>query len=285
MDYAMYTSHTLRPSRVLREIRSGRLASCAKLNLCDPRVVELCGLAGYSTVWMCMEHVPNDWQTIEHCIRAAKIHDMDVIVRVARGSYSDYIRPLECDATGLMIPHVETAEDACKIVEYCRFQPVGKRALDGGNMDAAFCQVPVEEYLAHANAERFLTLQIESPRGMENLDEIAAVPGYEFLLFGAGDFAHRIGKPGQYTCPEVESARLEVERAARKHGKSCLAVGLSLEQEQYKKRNYSIITRASDVLGLGAYFGMQLTGVQGEESNEEQASVYAMAPEPGSGRV
>lgn len=272
-------THLLRRSRVLREIRNGQLATCAKLNLSDPRVVELCGLAGYSTVWMCMEHVPNDWQTIENSIRAAKMHDMDVIVRVARGSYSDYVRPLECDATGLMIPHVETEEDARRIVEYCRFQPVGCRALDGGNMDGAFCQVPVSDYLHHANSERFLIMQIESPRGIQNLEEIAAVPGYEFLLFGAGDYAHRIGKPGQYSCAEVESARRQVERAALKHGKTCLAVGLQLEPQQYKERNYSIITLASDVMGLGTYLADQVKTIREETFATSPQSVYALAKE------
>lgn len=267
----------LRHSRVLKEVREGLVARTAKINLSDPRVIELCGLAGYSAAWLCLEHVPNDWRDVEHCVRAAKIHDLDVIVRVSRGSYSDYIRPFECDATGVMIPHVESAAQAREIVDFCRFRPIGRRALDGGNVDGAFCQAPLQEYLDHANRERFLILQIESPEALENVEEIAAVPGYEFLLFGAGDYAHRIDKAGQYSCAEVESARLRVEAAALAHGKRCMAVGLVLGADALKERGYSVINIASDVKGLGDYLSGQLSSFEqkGARPGAEKASLYS----------
>ena len=74
----------LRRSRVLSELRSGGSATCLKLNLGDPRVVELCGLSGASAVWICNEHVGNDWFNLENQIRAAKLYDMDTIVRVEK---------------------------------------------------------------------------------------------------------------------------------------------------------------------------------------------------------
>ena len=89
----------LRQSRVLKRLRNGRPASCMKLNLSDPRVVEICGLAGVDAIWLCNEHVLNDWLNLEHQVRAAKLHDVDTIVRVSKGSYSDYIKPFEADAT------------------------------------------------------------------------------------------------------------------------------------------------------------------------------------------
>ena len=91
----------MRNSRVLREVRAGQPATCLKINITHPGVVELAGLAGASAVWLCNEHIPNDWLSIEHCVRAAKIHDTDVIVRVARGAYSDYVKPFEADAAGI----------------------------------------------------------------------------------------------------------------------------------------------------------------------------------------
>ncbi len=265
----------LRKSRVLRETRNNQVATCAKINLGDPRVVELCGIAGFSTVWICQEHVPNDWNVIENCVRAAKVHDMDVIVRAPRGSYSDYIRPLECDATGLMIPHVTSAAEAREIVSFCRFQPQGCRPLDSGNVDGAFCQVPLMEYLHHANHERFLILQIECPQGLENVEEIAAVPGFDFLLFGAGDFAHSIGKAGQYNSPEVEAARRRVEKAALAHGKQCMSVGLQLSAEELLQRGYTIVNTASDVLGLSAYFN-QLASIEQEAAAPKSETLYSL---------
>lgn len=265
----------LRNSRILREVREGRVAATAKINLTDPRVIELCGLGGYSGVWLCCEHVPNDWRSIEHAVRAAKVYDMDVIVRVSKGSYSDYILPFECDAAGIMVPHVTSAEEAREVVDRCRFQPLGRRPLDGGNVDGAYCQVPLEEYLAHANKERFIILQIESPEALEVVESIAAVPGYDFLLFGAGDFAHRIGKPGQYNCPEVEAARQRVERAALAHGKRCMAVGLILDESALHARGYSLVNLSSDVVGLGSYLNSQLEEFKLRSKSSALNSLYS----------
>lgn len=244
----------MRPSRVLRENREGQLASCLKINISHPNVVELAGLAGASVVWLCNEHVPNDWQTLEHCIRAAKIHDMDLIVRVSKGAYSDYIKPFEADASGIMVPHVEDAQEAKKIVETCRFFPLGKRPLDGGNIDGSFCQTPMAEYLASSNRERFIILQIESPEAVENIGEIAAVEGYDFLLFGPGDYAHRIGCAGDIQHPEVLNARRKVEDAAKKNGKKLFAVGVGGSPKEQLERGYTVACVGSDVWSLGEAF-------------------------------
>jgi len=89
---------------MLRELRAKQTPTCFKLNLGDPRVIELCGLAGVSAVWICNEHVSNDWFNLENQIRAAKLYDVDTIVRVEKGSYSDYVKPFEADATAIMVP-------------------------------------------------------------------------------------------------------------------------------------------------------------------------------------
>lgn len=244
----------MRKSRVLRDIAAERVATCMKMNLGDPRVIELAGLSGFSAVWLCNEHVPNDWTNLEHCVRAAKLYDVDTIVRVAKGSYSDYIKPFECDATGIMVPHVASADEARAIVDACRFRPIGHRALDGGNSDGLYCQMPAAEYIEYSNHQRYLILQIESPEAAEKVEEIAAVPGYEFLLFGPGDFSHRIGKTGDINAPEVLAARKRVEDAARKNGKMCFSVGVRDTPAELRKRNYHIISLASDVVTLGSGF-------------------------------
>lgn len=244
----------LRSSRILRELRAGHCATSLKLNLADPRVVELAGLAGVSAIWICNEHVPNDWLNVEHMVRAAKLHDMDTIVRVSKGSYSDYLKPFECDATGIMVPHVASAEEARRIVEMVRFHPLGRRPIDGGNVDGLFCQISPEEYIAHSNSERLVTLQIESPQGLEHVEEIAAVPGFDILLFGAGDFSHLIGKVGRVNEPEVVEARKRVAAVARRHGKWVWTPGLFESRENMEVEGTSIFNLGADVIGLGDYF-------------------------------
>lgn len=244
----------MRNSRIRSDYQQKGLATCVKINLGDPRVVELAGLAGFSAAWVCQEHVPGDWSSIEHFVRAGKIHDMDLIVRVSKGSYSDYIKAFECDAAAIMVPHVTSGAEARHIVDMCRFQPVGRRALDGGNVDGAFTQLPLNDYLERSNREKLIILQIESPEGVAAVDEIAAVEGYEFILFGPGDYAHRIGKPGLIHDPEVEDARRKVEIAAKKYGKAGFAVAARGNPRELRERGYGILNLGSDVVSLGQAF-------------------------------
>ncbi len=126
-----------RPSRVLRKLRNGEIVSGTKLNLADPCNAEIAAMCGFDCIWLDMEHVLTDWITLENQIHLAKVYDVDVMVRVAKGPYSDYIRPLEADASGIMVTHLMSLEEAKKIVWQTRFHPTGRRPVDGGNQGGA----------------------------------------------------------------------------------------------------------------------------------------------------
>ncbi len=224
-----------------------------KINLGDPRIIELCGLAGFSAVWICNEHVGNDWFNLENQIRAAKLYDMDTIVRVEKGSYSDYVKPFEADATAIMVPHITTAEEARHIVELTRFHPLGRRAMDGGNVDGAYCQIPLADYIAHSNRERVLIFQIESPEALKNVEEIAAVPGFDGLLFGPGDFSHLLGRPGEINHPEVVAARKHVGTVAKAHDKFAMSAGMIAPRAVLEAEGYRVFNLGADVIGVGQY--------------------------------
>lgn len=254
----------LRPSRLLARLRQGQIATTFKVNFNDPRVIELAGLSGCDAVWICGEHVPNDWTNVEHQIRAARLHDMDSLVRIAKGSYSDYIRPFEADATGIIVPHVISADEARQIVDWVRCHPVGKRPLDGGNTDGQYCLVPLPDYLRHTNEERIIILQIESPEALANVEAIAAVPGFNGLMFGPGDFSHRIGKVGQIDAPEVLAARKRVAAVARRHGKFVMSSGLFQPFADLVAEGHQIFNIGADVIGLGGYLKQRLELVRGQ---------------------
>lgn len=252
MKIQPYEIHPVRASRVMREQREGILSSCVKLSLNSPGSVEIAGISGFSAVWICMEHCSASWNDISHLVRAGKIHDVDVIVRVSKGSYSDYVKAFECDAAGIMVPHVTSAKEAASVVDMCRFQPLGNRPLDGGNADGAYCLASQRDYLANGNQEKFIALQIESPEGLAAVEEIAAVEGYELLTFGPGDFTHRIGKLAGDATLEVIAARERVEAATKKFGKIGFGVGVQGTLEQIKGRGYGILNLSSDVQALGS---------------------------------
>jgi 4-hydroxy-2-oxoheptanedioate aldolase len=259
----------MRPSRVLKKLREGGTAICTKLNLADPRVAEIAAMSGFDCLWNDMEHVPNDLSVIEQQIRAAKAYDVDLLVRVARGSYSDYVRPLEADATGIMVPHIMSLEDAQAVVRMTRFNPIGRRPLDGGNADGAYCVIPLEEYLKQANEQRFVVIQIEDPEPMSQLDEIAALEGIDMLFFGPGDFCHAIGAPGQWDHPEMLEARRRVAEAALSNGKYAGTVSRPESMKELIDIGYRFINLGADVLGLYSYFSGLLDAAAGRTAIRE----------------
>lgn len=263
----------VRPSRILRRLQAGETPACFKLNLVDARVVELACLAGADAVWLCNEHVPNDWLNLENMIRAARLHDVDCIVRVSKGSYSEYVKPFEAGATGIMVPHVATADEARRIVEMTRYQPLGRRPIDGGNIDGWFCQISTTDYIAQCNAEQFVILQIESPEALASVEEIAAVPGFNGLLFGAGDFSHLCGKPGEIGCEETVAARKRVAAAARANGKFAMTPGLIAPWEEQAAEGYNVFNLGADVIGMGDYFRGKLAAF-GKQPFVQARSMY-----------
>ncbi|EAR52722.1 putative aldolase [Oceanicola granulosus HTCC2516] len=243
----------MRPSRVLERIRAGKVARSLKMNTVDPRAVEIFASAGPDVIWLCMEHVGAGWTELEHQIRAARLYGVDTAIRVSRGSYSDYVRGLELDASGLIVPHVMGAEDAREVRDMTKFAPLGRRAVDGGNADARFTRVALADYMAQANSERFVLHQIEDPEGLDQIERIASIDGVDGLLFGPGDYSIRLGIPGQIDHEEVEAARVAVAKVARKHGKIAATVCSQADVARHADLGYNFLNVGADVLALSRY--------------------------------
>ena len=240
-----------RKSRVLEIMRAGKKALCYKSNLSCPRVAEIAGLCGMDAMWICQEHIPTDHSTMENIILAGKAHDMDIIVRVAKGCYSDYIRPLEADAAGIMVPHLMSLEEAEYIAHTVRFAPVGLRPLDGGNADGLFCLIDGREYMKFCNENRLVIVQIEDPEPLPQLDKICQVPGIDMIFFGPGDFSHAIGDPCNFDNPEITRVRQLVVNTAHKYGKFAGTVSVPSLKTCYEE-GFDFVNCGADVVAIGA---------------------------------
>ncbi len=243
----------MRRSRVLEKLRAGQVVSCFKVNLTDAGVCELAAISGFDCVWVDMEHVAQDWSAINGGVWSTKAHDTDLMVRVSRGGYSDYIRPLELDATGIMVPHIMSLEDARAVIQTTRFHPIGRRPIDGGNADGAYTHMEFQAYLKQANEQRFVVLQIEDPEPLEELDEIGALEGYDMLFFGPADFSQGIGAPGEWSHPKLVETRRRVAEVARANRKFAGTVGSPANVEELTAMGYQFISVGADVVGLKDY--------------------------------
>lgn len=237
----------MRNSRVLKIMREGGVALSTKCNLADPREAEIAAACGFDCVWIDLEHVPNDMMTVGEFVRAAKIYDCDILTRVGRGSYSDMIRPLEADSTGIMVPHLMSLEEAKRIVYYSKFYPIGRRPVDGGNSDTGYGSIGMEEYVRTANEQRFVVVQIEDPEPMRELEEICALPGIDMIFFGPADYSQGIGKPFQFNAPEIAEASEKIARTARKYGKFAGTTSGAAPLGRLAEWGYQFINVGADV--------------------------------------
>ncbi len=243
----------MRESRVLGKLRAGETASCFKVNIADAVSTEIAAMSGFDCVWVDQEHLAQNWSVYSAHVWAGKAHNMDLMVRIPRGSYSDYVKPLELDATGILVPHVMGVEDAKKIIEMTRFYPLGKRAMDGGSADGAYTNMDFHEYLEQANKQRFVVFQIEDVEALDELEQIAELDGFDMLFFGPGDFSQSIGKPGDWTNPLLLDARKKVAEVARKHGKFAATTGGIGMLDEFKDMGYQFINVGADVVGMSTY--------------------------------
>ncbi len=254
----------MRKSRVLRQMRAGKVATCAKLNLADPRAAEIAAMCGFDCIWLDLEHVPNNMTDVENAVRAAKVYDVDTLTRVSKGCYSDMVRPLEADSTGIMVPHLMSLEEAKQIVYYTKFHPIGRRPLDGGNADGAYCLVDANDYIKQANQERFTVVQIEDPEPLAELEEICKLPGIDMIFFGPADFSQGIGNPNSND-PRIDQARRLVAKTARKYGKFAGTVGGPANFDALVAMGYTFINTGADVVALWKYFKEIAGAVSGRD--------------------
>jgi 4-hydroxy-2-oxoheptanedioate aldolase len=256
----------MRPSRVLRKMREGYVATCVKLNSSDHRIAELAAMCGFDCVWVDLEHVPNGMHSIEKAVLATKIYDCDLLTRVSRGGYSDYIRPLEADSTGIMVPHLMSLEDAKYVQYYTKFHPIGRRPIDGGNADGKYCLIDAKEYMKQANEQRFVVVQIEDPEPLTELEEICQMPGIDMIFFGPADFSQGAGIPCEWDNPYIDQTRRLVAKTARKYGKFAGTVGGTGNFSDLVKMGYNFINLGADVIALAAYFQDIVSKCEGKKA-------------------
>ena len=146
------------------------------------------------------------------------------------------------------------SEEAKKIVYYTKFQPIGRRPLDGGNADGKYCLVDADEYLRQANEQRLVIVQIEDPEPLDELEEICALPGIDMIFFGPADFSQGIGCPNDFSNPKIAETRKRIAETARKYGKFAGTVGGPGNMDELVDLGYTYISLGADVVALSDYY-------------------------------
>lgn len=175
--------------------------------------------AGYDWLFLDLEHNSMDLDTAVQISVAALGVGIAPIARVPAGEFWLATRLLDGGALGIVMPHVETAAEAEAIAQRLRYPPQGHRSIAGGLPHLGYRAASFAETCAAIDRATFLVVMVESPRGVENADAIAAVPGIDSILVGTADLSLELGIPGQLGDDKIVAAYQRVIDACRAHGK------------------------------------------------------------------
>ncbi len=175
--------------------------------------------AGYDWLFLDLEHNSMDLDTAVQISVAALGVGIAPVARVPAGQLWMATRVLDGGGLGIVMPHVDTAEEAQRIVAALRYPPLGHRSVAGGLPHLCYARHGIADTCAAINTATLVVVMLETPTAIANADAIAAVPGIDSLLIGTNDLAMELGVPGSFGDERIVAAYQTVIDACRAHGK------------------------------------------------------------------
>lgn len=193
------------------------------------RVVDVATMmktVGMDWLFIDLEHSGIGIDTTSQLSVAALHAGISPIVRIPNGEYALASRALDGGATGIVVPHVESAAEAREIVRQLRFAPLGERGVSGMMPHFGYQRLDVAEATAVLNRSILIVVMLETANAVAQADEIAAVEGVDVVMLGTNDFALSSGCAGQFGSEVVNNAYDTMVAACRAHGKWAGSGGL-----------------------------------------------------------
>lgn len=235
-----------------QRIRVGEFLIGTFLNLGSPVAAEVCGRAGYDWLLIDLEHGSGSEAGLLHELQAVAGTGATAVVRVEANDQARIGRALDFGAEGIMVPRVDTAEDAAAAVAAMWYPPQGARGVAQMNRSGGFGRRPGGD-LAAANDRVLAIVQIESPNGVANAAAIAAVDGVDALFIGPSDLSHSLGVPGDLDSKRFRDAVDHVVKVARAAGKATGILVQDAEQAaRYARDGFQLLAIGGDSVFLAA---------------------------------
>jgi 2-keto-3-deoxy-L-rhamnonate aldolase RhmA len=226
-------------------------------------VARIAAAAGAEFVIYDMEHTGWSIETIRTLIATCGAASLVPMVRVPTAQYHLISRPLDAGAMGIMVPMVQSEEQARLIAESGKYPPVGKRGAAFGVAHDDYVGGDVKQKIESANREGLLIAQIETVSGLESCERIAAVDGIDVLWVGHFDLTNSMGIPGQFTHPEYLRALDRVVAACRRHNKAAGYMCSSPEDgKAYVDRGFRVLAYWGDLWIYGQALRQGIEGLR-----------------------
>ena len=192
-------------NRFKEALKQGKMQIGCWASFADAYATEIMGTAGFDWLVIDGEHAPNDLQTISAQVQVLQHSHSEAMVRIPIGNDWLIKQVLDAGCQTVLVPLVDTAEQAASLARAMRYPPDGVRGMGGAGARATgFNSIP--DYVTTANDQVCLIVQVETRKGLENLDAILATEGVDGVFIGPADLSADMGFPGNSGAPEVKAA-------------------------------------------------------------------------------
>jgi 2-keto-3-deoxy-L-rhamnonate aldolase RhmA len=215
--------------------------------------------AGAEFIIYDMEHSGFGFSQMKDQFAFARGLDIVPLVRPPSKSYVDVSRLLDLGAMGLMLQMSESASEIAQVVSWTRYPPAGTRGAMFGGAHDDYCGGEIPRKMQAAAARTIIMPLIETLRGLDAAEEIAALDGVDGLHLGQFDLSLSMGVPGQFDRPEFQSAVERILAACRRHGKfaACMAMDTATLLD-WKRRGFSMLSCSFDIALMQTSLGQMI---------------------------
>ena len=233
-------------NKAKQRLKNGEKLLGAWAQLCSPMTAEIFARAGFDFVLIDMEHGPGDFQVLMSQLQAMSQYDTTPLVRVPWNDFVTFKRVLDVGSHGIHVPYVNTADEAREAVRGVLYPPQGIRGIAGSPRACGYGMDGMN-YYGRANEEVLMYIALETPKSVENLDEIMQVEGVDGIFIGPFDMAASLGHLGNPGHPEVQAVIRGIEKKVIGSGKflGTVAGGYESAKELFD-RGYQLIVAMSD---------------------------------------
>lgn len=247
----------MRKNKIKQMWRDGKFVTLGWLSIPNGFTAEVMARQGFDALCVDMQHGLTDFSNLWPMLQAISQTDTVPIVRVPSGDPAAIMKALDMGAYGIIVPLVNTAQEAAAVVAACRYPPAGfrssgpTRAVHYGGSD----------YQAGANGEIIVLAMIETKEGLANLDAICATPGLDGVYIGPADLSYALGLPPRGDNPDplhLETCD-RIRKSAHQHGiKACMHCASAAFAAGAVKRGFDLVMLTSDISSLTAGVRRQL---------------------------
>ncbi|MQA04206.1 MAG: hypothetical protein GEV07_16265 [Streptosporangiales bacterium] len=200
-------------------VRGGeQLVGAMMSDVTNPNLAVMLATAGLDFFIIDMEHGTCDWSDMAALVSTARGWGITPMVRIPEIRRETVLKPLDAGATGLVVPQVEEVAQVEEVLAHARYPDTGRRGVALRRAHSAYAARNATEYMQQANEETLVLVQIETRRGLDNLEQLAKIDGLGGFLIGPFDLSVDMGLPAEVNHPDVRAAFRKVIDVAEQHG-------------------------------------------------------------------